>query len=56
MIRNRVLFTLRYFRKASPIIFAGILVSLGNRIIRMQMDRIPLVLRAVADGVKAAGK
>ena len=56
MIRNRVLFTLRYFRKASPFIFAGILVSLGNRIVRRQIGRIPLVLRAVADGVKAAGK
>ena len=56
MIRNRVLFTLRYYRKAVLLIFAGLLVTLANRVLRRQIGRIPLVFRAVADGVKTACK
>ena len=56
MIRNRVLFTLRYCRKALLSVFAGILVSAGKRLWRGQPGRIVLLGRAVVDGVKAAGK
>ena len=56
MIRNRVLFTLRYHRKAVLLIFAGLLVTVGKRVLRRQLGRIPLVFRAVTDGVKTACK
>lgn len=56
MIRNRVLFTLRYCRRAIVFIFAGLLVTLANRLLRGQAGRIPLLARAAADGVKAARK
>lgn len=56
MLRNRVLFTLRHHHHSALFIFAGLLVSFGNRLCRGQAKRIPLLLRAVADGVRTARK
>ncbi len=56
MIRNRVLFTSRYFPFGLVTVFAGLLVSLGKRIFRGQFGRIPLLLHAIADGMKVAHK
>ena len=52
LIRNRVLYTRRYHPSALLFILAGLIVSMGNRIVRRQTGRIPLLIKAAWDGVR----
>lgn len=53
-IRSRFLYTRRHVPWALPILWWTLLVVLANRIRRRQVGRIPLLVNAALDGVRAA--
>jgi GT2 family glycosyltransferase len=44
-IKNRLVFTKRFFPYALPTVYLGLLITLVNRIRRKQWNRIPMILR-----------
>ncbi len=46
-IRNRFLFTRKFYRKKIPFIYFSTFLIIINRIIRKQYDRIPLIMNAI---------
>jgi len=46
-IRNRIIFTKKFYRKYLPFVYVGLLITLFNRIKRLQFKRIKFILEAI---------
>lgn len=46
-IKNRIVFTKRYFSWALPSVYSGLLITLGKRLLYRQWDRVLLILKII---------
>lgn len=46
-LKNRIIFTRKFYRWALPFVYAGLLIAMVNRIRRKQWDRIPMIVKII---------